>query len=261
MAEICRAPDGTRIAFTIDGSGPPLLLLHGITESRHSWDPLVPRLATRHTVVAVDLRGHGESDLRPPYDAAACAADVGAVAAAAGLENPAIIGHSLGAAVATIYAAAGGPCSCAVNVDQPLRLSDFKAALEPLGPSLREQGTFRQAVEAVFSALEGPLPASEKARIDLHRSIEQDVVLGVWATVLDSSAEELDALAAATLAAVKVPYLSLHGDDPGDAYAGWLHELLPAATLEVWPGQGHYPHLVSPDRFVDRVEAFIAAGR
>ena len=56
------------IAYERTGSGPPLVLVHGITESRHSWDPLTPSLAERFDVVAVDLRGHGESAKVPPFD-------------------------------------------------------------------------------------------------------------------------------------------------------------------------------------------------
>ena len=52
---------GIAIAYERSGSGPPLVLVHGITESRRSWDPLVPLLAEHFDVVAADLRGHGES--------------------------------------------------------------------------------------------------------------------------------------------------------------------------------------------------------
>ena len=54
-------PDGVTIAFDAIGEGPPLVLVHGITESRAAWDPLVPALSADHTVVAIDMRGHGES--------------------------------------------------------------------------------------------------------------------------------------------------------------------------------------------------------
>ena len=47
----------------------------------------------------------------------------------------------------------------------------------------------------------------------------------------------------------KLPYLAIHGIDPGPAYAAWLTGLIPTATVEVWEGLGHYPHLVDPDRF------------
>jgi len=58
--------DGTAtLAVEVDGSGPPVLLVHGITDNRSLFAPLVERLAPRHTVVRFDLRGHGESTPRP----------------------------------------------------------------------------------------------------------------------------------------------------------------------------------------------------
>src|SRR3954469_18024783 len=49
------------LAHETSGSGRPLLLIHGLTESRRMWDPLVPALAADHLVLRVDLSGHGES--------------------------------------------------------------------------------------------------------------------------------------------------------------------------------------------------------
>ena len=54
----------------------------------------------------------------------------------------------------------------------------------------------------------------------------------------------------------RVPYLALHGIDPGPDYGAWLRGVIPTATLEVWDGDGHYPHLVEPARFLDRLRAF-----
>ncbi len=64
---------------------------------------------------------------------------------------------------------------------------------------------------------------------------------------------------AALAGAVKVPYLSLHGIDPGPEYAPWLTRLVPTATVEVWPEHGHYPHLVDQARFLQRLHDFEAA--
>ena len=84
----------------------------------------------------------------------------------------------------------------------------------------------------------------------------QSVVLGVWNTVFDSTAAELDATVEALSDAVTVPYLSLHGIDPGEQYTHWLRKLIPSSTVEVWPDQGHYPHLIHTERFVERVVDF-----
>jgi pimeloyl-ACP methyl ester carboxylesterase len=51
----------TTLAFTRNGSGPPLVLLHGLGSSRRAWDPIVPALAERFDVIAIDLPGFGQS--------------------------------------------------------------------------------------------------------------------------------------------------------------------------------------------------------
>jgi pimeloyl-ACP methyl ester carboxylesterase len=82
------------------------------------------------------------------------------------------------------------------------------------------------------------------------------VVLGIWGTVFDSTPDELDAQVDALVGGITVPYLALHGIDPGDEYGAWLTGAIASAQFEVWPDVGHYPHLVHPDRFLDRVASF-----
>jgi pimeloyl-ACP methyl ester carboxylesterase len=53
-----------------------------------------------------------------------------------------------------------------------------------------------------------------------------------------------------------VPYLSLHGADPGPGYGAWLASAIPGAVTEVWDGLGHWLHRVEPERFLARVRAF-----
>jgi pimeloyl-ACP methyl ester carboxylesterase len=232
------------------------VLIHGITESRHTWRPLVQRLADDHYVLLVDLRGHGDSDRSDPYDPLSYAGDVVNTAASLGVEAPLVVGHSLGGVVATAFAAIA-PCVGVVNVDQPLRLAAFKDGLmqlEPLLTGSHEQ--FASAIDMVFGSMVGPLQADEAARVHALRRADQAVVLGTWDSVLHSSAEELDATVAALAGAVTVPYLSLHGIDPGPDYAVWLTGLVPSATVEVWSDHGHYPHLVDQARFLERVRDF-----
>jgi pimeloyl-ACP methyl ester carboxylesterase len=82
------------------------------------------------------------------------------------------------------------------------------------------------------------------------------VVLGVWDMVFASTPEELDAIAGAIGPAITVPFLAIHGNDPGEDYADWLRAHLPHAVVELWPDHGHYPHLVDADRFLARVAEF-----
>jgi pimeloyl-ACP methyl ester carboxylesterase len=252
------ASDGASIAYEVVGDGPPIVLVHGIIESRRSWDPLIAPLAREHRVVAVDLRGHGASDRRPPYDVLTMATDVQAVIQAAGVTEPLVVGHSLGGAVVSVYAAAN-PVRGVVNVDQPLELGGFKALLEPLEPMLRgDEATFQSLIHQIFESLYGALSTEERGRIQSHSHPEQDVVLGVW-DFLTASPEEMDERITSTARMITAPYLAIHGIDPGDEYATWLKDVMPGATLEVWPDIGHYPHLVEPARFVRRVEEFSRA--
>ena len=252
-------PDVT-IDYYAAGDGPAVVLVHGITEHRRSWDPLFPRfLQAGYRVVLIDLRGHGDSSKIGPYDLATLASDVGHVLAAEGLDDALLVGHSLGGAVVSAYAA-GGPCRGVVNVDQPLALAGFKEALTELEPMLKgSTEQFEGAMFAVFDQMAGQLPASERQRIEMVRTPDQDVVLGIWGMIFEADVEELDATIDQVAAGITVPYLSLHGIDPGADYGDWLTSRIPAATVEVWPDLGHYPHLVEPDHFIDRIREFDAA--
>ena len=102
--------DGTRIAFDVSGSGPPLILLHGLPVTRVSWHELgyVARWKPHFTVIALDARGNGESDRPTEPEAYALdrvLADVFAVADAAGASRFAVLGFSYGGAIALRLAA------------------------------------------------------------------------------------------------------------------------------------------------------------
>lgn len=257
MASIT-APDGATIAYDDQGAGRPLVLVHGITESRAAWDPVTVGLAAQWRVLRVDVRGHGESDRQPPYDVVTLAGDLAAVVADLALDEPLMVGHSMGGAIVSAYGGLGHPARGIVDVDQPLDLAGFKALLDPIRPLLEDDATFPETLASVFSLLDGPLPPAERARLDAISSPERDVVLGVWATLFDSTETELDAIAEELLAGIRVPYLAIHGSDPGAAYVEWLLDRVADARVEVWPDHGHYPHLVDPARFAERLDGFDA---
>ncbi len=251
---VATTTDGVEIAYDRAGSGPTLVLVHGITESRRTWDPLVDDLASDHTVLAVDVRGHGESAMAATYDPMAMAGDVVAALAQEGLTDPLVIGHSLGGVVVTAFAAAH-PCRGVVNVDQSIALGEFQELVRGAEPMLRSDD-FGAVIGALFADMQGPLPEAEAARVGALRRPVQEVVLGVWGSLLELSPTQLDELVLSLTSAVRVPYLSLHGIDPGADYEPWLRGAIPTATVEVWEGSGHYPHLVHPARFLERVRAF-----
>lgn len=104
----------------VAGEGPPLLLLHGTGASTHSWSGLLPLLARDHRVVAPDLPGHGFSSARPSGIASLpwMAKAIGALLGALGVVDPAIVGHSAGAAIGVRMALDGvtaPPAIVAIN--------------------------------------------------------------------------------------------------------------------------------------------------
>ena len=98
------------LAYDRVGSGPPLVLLHGVGHRRQAWNAVVPLLRNRRELIMVDLPGHGES---PPFrpggrePVQAMAEDVIAFLAELGLDRPHLAGNSLGGALALIAASEG----------------------------------------------------------------------------------------------------------------------------------------------------------
>ncbi|GAA0728333.1 alpha/beta hydrolase [Dactylosporangium roseum] len=85
---------------------PAFLLVHGVASNARVWDEIAGRLnAENHPTYAVDLRGHGESDGFDTYDTATAVRDVAAVAAAFGLTDAVVAGHSWGASISLRIAA------------------------------------------------------------------------------------------------------------------------------------------------------------
>src|ERR1700682_3746080 len=83
------------------GSGPPLLLVHGLMVSGEMFDTVVDQFARRHRVIVPDLRGHGRSrNLPPPYTVRQLAADLSRLLDHLGIESTAVLGYSQGGAVA-----------------------------------------------------------------------------------------------------------------------------------------------------------------
>jgi pimeloyl-ACP methyl ester carboxylesterase len=102
------------LAYTRTGSGPPLVLFHGLGHRRQAWDAVVDRLAPHREVIAVDLPGHGES---PPLDMAGrtvlevMSQGVIGVLDELGLERPHVAGNSLGGMIALEAAVFGRAAS------------------------------------------------------------------------------------------------------------------------------------------------------
>src|SRR4051794_36557864 len=98
--------DGLELQYLIAGHGPTIVLLHGYAETSRMWRPLMPRLASKFTVIAPDLPGIGGSAIPGEgLDMAHAATRVHGLVKQLGLAKAAVVGHDIGLMVAYGYAA------------------------------------------------------------------------------------------------------------------------------------------------------------
>ena len=257
--------DGVEIAFDIEGHGPDVVWLHGITEDRTSWTPVTSRLTGEMRCIRLDFRGHGQSQRLQAYDVAGLLADLAAVIDATCTAPPVVIGHSLGGAVAT-GGAALGLTGATICVDQPLELAPVAEAVHLLASRLRDPALYADALMEVKRALGIDL-VSDPIHADLERKsreIDQRVVLSLWEAMLDGDEDGVrvsEAMLAEMFGNIRVPYLAVHGQPLKAGYEEWFRATNSNAMLEMWDGLGHWLHLVDPERFANRVREFVADPR
>jgi pimeloyl-ACP methyl ester carboxylesterase len=249
--------DATPLAVTDIGRGAPIVLIHGLTFSGHTWQSIADMLSGRHRVIAVDLPGHGDSG--------GSAADPGLVVARLHhtltqlrVEAPVVVGHSAGALAAIGYAAnhqVGG----VVDVDQPLLVAPFAAMLQQLAPQLRGPN-----FELAFAAFEQSigvdrLPASERERVSASRQVRQDLVLDHWHMPMTTAPEQVQATVDGLLDAIDAPFLYVAGEEVPAPIRDHLEAHLQQPRIVTWPSNGHLVHLAEPQRFASLLSAFTAS--
>ena len=141
-AQEAREPGTIGLAYDAQGSGPPLVFIHGLTFDRTSWRPITGRLVDGYRCFAIDLPGHGDSS-GPPCPLDDIAAELHRVLDRLGVEPPVVVGHSMSAALAGVYAARY-PEAGVVDVDQPLYVRPFVELVQSLAPALRSGGSMRR---------------------------------------------------------------------------------------------------------------------
>ena len=230
---------------------PPLVLLHGLTFDRTMWQPALTELDRTdpgRRALAFDLPGHGDSPGWESYDVDSIAHGVHRAVEEAGLDQPVIVGHSLAAIIAGVYAAQF-PTRGVVNVDQPLQTAAFAGFLQSIADQLRGPGFPAMWEQFAASMHVELLPESAQQLVRSTTNPRQDLVLGYWREVLERPASELAEMTSAGLAALRAaetPYLIVAGSDPEPDYRQWLNEVLPQAVITVLAGSGHFPHLAHP---------------
>lgn len=247
------------LGYDDTGAGPALVFVHGLTFSRHTWDPIVALLRDRFRCIAVDLPGHGDST-GSASDPDGLAQRLHTTLAKLAVRAPVVIGHSAGALHGTSYAA-NFPVAGVVNVDQPLLVGGFAAMLQQCEGQLRgpEFATaFRPFEDSIGLDL---LPEPERSRVATTRRIDQVTVLDHWHLPLTEPPDALQAHVDAMLGAVTAPYVYLGGEEPPGPVRAHLAAHLHAIEFVIWPNHGHLVHLAQPDRFAALITAFCARTR
>lgn len=266
--------DGTTLVYRTFGEARarPLVLIHGWAQSSRCWgDDVLAALAERYRVIAVDLRGHGYSDVPAAGydDPANWAADVDAVLTAEAVTAGAVLlGWSYGGLVICDYLAAHGTAAvdgvvfvgAITSIGRGEAGGRVGSAMKAAIPAAmaEDPAVAVRALETFGTALTGPSGGTP------GRGARSQALLGAGLSTPPRVRAALFARATShddLLRALDVPALVLHGtaDTVVDVSAGeHAAALIPEARASYWDGGGHGPFVEDPERFVTEVRAFVA---
>lgn len=267
---------GHSISYVEEGSGPVLLLIHGMAGSLETWRSVIDPLARNATVVAPDLPGHGASSPGGgDYSLGSLAAGLRDLLVTLGHERATLVGHSLGGGIAMqfsyqfpemterlVLVSSGG---LGLEVSPVLRAASLPGA--NLFLSLTAEAT------RVASGLAGRLlgvagrPSSPgvdelvRSYASLADADRRSAFLATVRSVVGINGQTVHAGDRLYLARDLPVQLIWGAEDPiiPVSHAQAAHELLPDSRLEVFPGVRHFPHVEAPDRFVTALEEFCAS--
>jgi pimeloyl-ACP methyl ester esterase len=256
---------GVSLRYDRAGSGPAVLLIHGWAANRTYWERQVGALRDRHTVVTIDVRGHGESSHpRGGYTIGAMAGDLEHLVRALGVPRIALVGWSMGGLVALELAqrlgervsALGLVCTTAGGVTD---------AKNPLAES-EHAAEMKKAIAADFRAFVRDFAPSLFK--DSHSALLSWVIGQMQKTPPHVAEACFDAFLAADLRGglkkLAVPTAVLHGKHDAVlplAHGEDLAKKIPGAKLTVFAESGHAPHLEEPEAFNAALEKLLGASR
>ena len=263
------------VAYLQEGSGPVLLLIHGMAGSYENWREVIEPLARGHTVVAPDLPGHGASAPGAgDYSLGSLAAGLRDLLVALGHERATLVGHSLGGGISMQFAyqfpesterlvlvSSGGlgpEVSLILRAAALPGADRFIAATAPLG--MTAGPTIARALATV--RLRPTTDVLEVARgyaslVDRDR---RRAFLATLRGVVGARGQRLHAGDRLYLAE-GMPVLIIWGSrDPiiPIQHGQNAHEAISGSRLEVFEGVGHLPQLEAPSRFIAALQRFTA---
>jgi len=240
-------------------SGLPILLLHGYTDSRVSYDPVLAQLPDFVNAIAVSQRGHGDSE-RPEddYHPADFASDIVHLMDTLSIQKAVIVGHSLGAIIAQRFAIDYPERTLGLVLVGSFYTMHDHPAVKELWKSTVSQLTDPIDRDMVRTFQEGTVAHSlPQAFLDLVVQESLKVPARVWKQTLRSA---LDTDFSNELPKIGAPTQLIWGNL--DTLASRLEQtaLLTAihgSKLNVYGGAGHAPHWEEPARFANDVANFI----
>jgi pimeloyl-ACP methyl ester carboxylesterase len=245
----------------VDDERAPLVFLHGLTFDRRIWRPALRELAVLdpgRRSVAFDLPGHGRSADLPSYRLPAVVARLHAAIDAMGVRAPILVGHSVSAIVATLYAALR-PTRGVVAVGQSLHVTPFASFLKQHATEIEGSG-FDEMWQRLWTAMKPHLlPPRVERQLERSSRPRQDVAVGYWRDLLDRPLPDLSVWMSTRLRALRaarIPYHVVVGDQLDSGYHDWLASQLPQMTATVLPRSGHFPHVAYPRRVAELVASF-----
>ena len=266
---------GHRRAFVKTGSGPALLLLHGLGCDHTTWDPVIASLSKRYTVIAPDFLGHGLSDKpRADYSLGGYANGMRDLLTILGIDKATVVGHSFGGGVAMQFAyqfpertervmlvASGGlgrevtPAIRAVTLPgfhQVAGLMTLPVVLPVIQRVLR--GLASTDLPAARDLREVALIIESWRDPDARRAVRHLV-----RNVVDLDGQIVTMRDRAYLTEFMPMCVVWGTDDPvlPAKHAKVAAELAPTARVELISNAGHFPHKDHPQRFVKIVNDFI----
>ena len=268
---------GHLVSYRTAGTGPVILLVHGITGRADQWDAVLPYLAERFTVVAPDLLGHGRSAKpRGDYSLGAYASGLRDLMVALGHERATVAGHSLGGGVAMQFAyqfpercerlvlvSSGG---LGTDVHALLRAatlpgSDFVLPLITGRRVFNAGSAVAQALGRIGLRAGPDLAEMVRGYGSLSDADARAAFLHTLRAVIDPTGQRVSATDRLYLAE-EMPTLIVWGRrDPliPARHAGAAHRAVPGSRLEVFEDAGHFPQLADPVRFAQVLREFIDA--
>jgi pimeloyl-ACP methyl ester carboxylesterase len=267
-----RLPGGT-IVYTRAGSGPTMLLIHGLGGTRRTWRALIPALAGAFTVIAPDLPGHGDSD--PPagdYSLGAHACAMRDLLLALGHPRASILGHSLGGGVALqftyqfpertdrlVLISSGG---LGPEVTLMLRAATLPGAGAVVAGLSKVPAALTQQLFRVLPALIARSDAHSLAEglRGLAGNRQRTAFVRTAHTVLDWRGQTVSATRQTGLLS-DIPVLLAWGADdktiPPHHQHAFAERVPHARTIEI-PAAGHYPHETASSQVAAVLTAFLA---